>query len=146
MTKFGCIATLAICLFSCSKEDTQPPYQEPPHTKKVTFKVYQAADYSSQVYDSTYAEVILGIYKISLTDTGRTAAWDTVLKRQRLRLFPLSAQPLVITKSIANVYEQQQRVRIYTITKYDNQGTNQVGGSNMPFTAGTDTMQVNVML
>ncbi len=146
MIKFWSIIMLAFCFIACSKEPARPPYQEPPHTKKVVFHLYQAADYSSPVYDSTYAEVKLSIYKEALTDTSKILAWDTVLLRQRLRLFPLPAQPLVIVKSIPNVYEQVQRIRIYTTTKYDNKGANQFGAHIIPFTSGVDSMQVNVTM
>lgn len=146
MIKICSITLFVFCLFSCSKKQISAPYPEPAHTKKASFSIYQAADYSSTVYDSTYAEVTLGIYKQSTTDTSTTTLWDTVLVRQRLRTFPLPAQPLVIVKTIPNVYDSKQRVRTYTIVKYDNRGTNQVGGSNIPFTTGVDSLQVNVTL
>lgn len=146
MTKLLAIVILVYCLWSCTKTPPSSTNTEPARTKKFTLQLYQMKDYTAPNYDSTYAEVEIGAYKQSVTSTSRTYLWDTILPRQRLQFYPTATQPLVIIKSVPNIYDSKERVRVYTIIKYDSQGLHQSGGGVTPFATGADSLFVNMPL
>lgn len=87
--------------------------------KQVSFQVFKASNYKSEVYDSTFVNVHITITKRKKHEV--TQIWDTTFTNALLKKFPEQGKAVVQTVNIPNV-SNKEHVEVKYILTYDTKG------------------------
>lgn len=87
--------------------------------KQVSFQVFKASNYKSEVYDSTFVNVHITITKRRKHEV--TQVWDTTFTNVLLKKFPEQEKAVMQTVIIPNV-SNKEHVEVKYILTYDTRG------------------------
>ena len=135
ITIIACIAT--VLLTSCTEKE--PVVAVPVVSKTVQFQVGRARDYSLPVYQDWKASVVLTISRERFSDGKSTIVWDTTFAFSPLQDFPAMTSPFVIQKTVEDVDESKEAVRVSRVISFVNseqQRSQSAAGETIPSGTG----------
>lgn len=113
------LAVLLLAVASCSK-DNETTVPETPTSKSVRFRIFQAQDYSAPRFDGVQAELRISLARENKRTGATTVAWDTTFTMRSLRNFPATTTPLELTRTVSNIFESREVLRVSRSIRYLN--------------------------
>ncbi len=131
ISKLVCFASLVILLTGCTKKGVQERIVEKPVSTTVLFRVAQAQDYSSSIFDNIQAELTLTLSLSNKVDgSGQQILWDTTIHLRDIRSYPEAGSPLLIRKSIEGIQDSKESVTVSRVIRYVRSGNEQYMQAN----------------
>ena len=126
-------------LSSCTKEKKVVP--ESPISKKVTYHIFAAKDYSTSEHKEVTADLRLLIQKINYKTGETKILWDSSFSTRKLTNYPLYDQRIVIQKAFPVISSKEKLNGSFSV-KYISNGILQQTGRGSDAGPGTDSVLV----
>lgn len=92
-----------------------------PVDKNISFAVFKGSNYTSAIYNSTYARVHITVEKVN--GKCRTKVWEKTLDAKQLSQYPSAQNALTQKVTVTNVFDKKEHLEVtYTLT-YDSKGS-----------------------
>jgi hypothetical protein len=100
---------------------TKEALKERPVEKSVSFTIYKGFDYTSHVYDCTFAQIHISVEKVR--GNKRTTVWDTTFDAKLLKQYPSIGKALTENITIPQIVDKKEHLDINYIITYNSKGS-----------------------
>jgi hypothetical protein len=110
------MAALILGLGIVSYKPVKKAFTETPVNKNVTFVIYKNDNYTSEVYDYSFAQVHVTVERVKGRD--RRIEWDTTFDAKLLKEYPSAENAYTKQVTIPNVFANKEEIEVDYILTY----------------------------
>jgi len=136
------IASIGIILGFISYKPMKMMLTEKPVEKTIAYQVYRAANYSSEAYNQTSAQVHIIVEKVSKHT--RTIVWEKTMDAQLLKQYPTLNNAAYEKIHIPGIVDRKEHLEVKYVLTYDSKGSQLEMQSGTVVSAGAKTGKLEI--